>query len=185
MARLDYSGISLMIIGCFIPPLYYGFTCYPGIGAFYITAFVTFGTIGVVIGFIPTFNTPQYVYIRIGFYLFVGWSAVFPVIHLIYLMGIEVVWMCGKWLLLMGVLYSIGAVCYATRTPERWFPGSFNGSFLASHVIWHYFTIAAAGTHLWTCLYVYTLSRTIPCPNGLNPYFPVIDSITNGTLPLL
>lgn len=27
------------------------------------------------------------------------------------------------WLILMGVLYVLGAVVYAVRIPERWFPG--------------------------------------------------------------
>lgn len=30
------------------------------------------------------------------------------------------------WLILMGFLYIIGAIFYALRVPERWFPGKFD-----------------------------------------------------------
>eukprot|EP01089_Gocevia_fonbrunei_P011835 TRINITY_DN2622_c0_g1_i3.p2 TRINITY_DN2622_c0_g1~~TRINITY_DN2622_c0_g1_i3.p2 ORF type:complete len:156 (+),score=10.85 TRINITY_DN2622_c0_g1_i3:583-1050(+) len=153
-----------MIIGCYVPPLYYGFTCYPNLGIAYIVSFVTFGTIGIVIGFFPIFTTPRYIYIRIGFYLTVGWLSIVPVIHLFYLMGFAIVWNGAKWVLLMGLFYTFGAIFYSTRIPERWFPGSFNISLFGSHVIWHYFTMAAAGLHLWTCTHFFYLSRTTVCP---------------------
>jgi len=168
-ARLDYSGISIMIIGCYIPPLYYGFVCYPNIGLFYIFSFLSLGLIGVCIGLIPTFNTPRYIVVRISLYLTIGWSCLIPVVHLSYLMGFDLVWaQGGKGLLCMGVLYSFGATLYASRTPERFFKeGTFNMSMWSSHVLWHYFTIAAALVHLYTCISLSRVSRTIPCPNGL------------------
>eukprot|EP01088_Endostelium_zonatum_P001490 TRINITY_DN11799_c0_g1_i1.p1 TRINITY_DN11799_c0_g1~~TRINITY_DN11799_c0_g1_i1.p1 ORF type:complete len:341 (-),score=23.15 TRINITY_DN11799_c0_g1_i1:69-1091(-) len=171
-ARLDYSGISIMIIGCYIPPLYYGFVCYPNIGLFYICTFLTLGLIGVCIGLIPIFNTPRFIIMRISLYLTIGWCAIIPVVHLSYLMTFSVVWNeGGKGLLMMGLLYSIGATFYASRTPERFFKeGTFNMSMWSSHVVWHYFTIAAALVHLWTCIHLSRMSRTIPCPSdsGVN-----------------
>jgi len=166
MVRLDYSGISIMIVGCYVPPLFYGYTCYPNLGLFYISCFIALGTIGIIIGFLPIFSAPKYIFIRIGFYLLVGWLSFIPIAHLVYLMGIELVWLGAKGLLIMGILCSLGAVCYATRFPEMCFPGAFNVSLFSSHVIWHYFTMAAAGLHLWNCLYVHSLAKTTACPSA-------------------
>ncbi|KAM1127648.1 hypothetical protein ACFX2I_037585 [Malus domestica] len=47
---------------------------------------------------------------------------------------------------LMGVLYGLGALIYATRIPERWRPGKFD---IAghSHQLFHILVVAAAYTH--------------------------------------
>merc|ERR1712150_316891 len=50
------------------------------------------------------------------------------------------------WMILMGVLYSTGAVLYATRTPERFLPGKCDIWF-HSHQIFHVFVIAGAFVH--------------------------------------
>lgn len=51
------------------------------------------------------------------------------------------------WVVFQGLLYIIGASIYATRIPEKWYPGRFDvvGS---SHQIFHVFVVAAAASHL-------------------------------------
>ncbi|AEE86910.1 putative protein [Arabidopsis thaliana] len=55
----------------------------------------------------------------------------------IYLTGYEI---------LMGLLYGLGALVYATRIPERWMPGKFD---IAghSHQLFHVLVVAGAFTH--------------------------------------
>eukprot|EP01090_Pellita_catalonica_P014701 TRINITY_DN3807_c0_g1_i2.p1 TRINITY_DN3807_c0_g1~~TRINITY_DN3807_c0_g1_i2.p1 ORF type:complete len:323 (+),score=3.62 TRINITY_DN3807_c0_g1_i2:32-970(+) len=161
--RMDYSGISFMIIGCYIPPLYYGFICTPKIGQIYIASISILGTIGIVIGFIELFATAAFRFIRGGFYLFLGWAAVVPVVHLMSLLGTEIVLDGGFGILVMGLCYTLGCTFYMTRVPERWFPGKFNISFLSSHCIWHYFTIAAAVAQYHTLFHIRNLSATFDC----------------------
>lgn len=59
------------------------------------------------------------------FLLFIG---VIPAVHLTLVEGLH--WMFENasfhWLLLMGALYLMGASIYATRFPERCFPGKFD-----------------------------------------------------------
>ena len=49
-------------------------------------------------------------------------------------------------LLLMGILYIIGAIMYALRIPERFYPGKFD-IWLHSHQIFHVFVLGAAFVH--------------------------------------
>ena len=50
------------------------------------------------------------------------------------------------WLILMGILYITGALLYACRIPERFFPGKVDIWF-HSHQIFHCFVIAGAFVH--------------------------------------
>ena len=63
-----------------------------------------------------------------GVFLTFGCSGVVPAIHFIAAYGIELAHQQASvgWMALMGVLYITGAVIYATRVPERFFPGKFN-----------------------------------------------------------
>lgn len=61
-------------------------------------------------------------------FLALGCSGVVPVIHMLTLYGVHQGAEQGAvgWLALMGVCYIIGAVLYAMRVPERFFPGKCN-----------------------------------------------------------
>ena len=54
-----------------------------------------------------------------------GYCGFIPVIHLICLYGITLAYRqaAGGWVALMCLLYTSSAVMYATRIPERFFPG--------------------------------------------------------------
>ena len=54
-----------------------------------------------------------------------GLSGVIPCIHFLVTDGVQALVdeVRIHWLLLMAVLYIGGAVLYAVRVPERWFPG--------------------------------------------------------------
>ena len=47
------------------------------------------------------------------------------------------------WILIGGLVYSAGAVVYATRRPD-FFPGVFG-----HHELWHLFVIAGSACHFW------------------------------------
>ena len=57
-----------------------------------------------------------------------GCSGIIPCVHILIAHGITIALKQASlgWLILMGVLYLIGALLYATRIPERFFPGKCN-----------------------------------------------------------
>lgn len=65
--------------------------------------------------------------------------------------------------LLGGVFYVAGAVIYAMRIPERWYPNKFDFCGM-SHNIWHFMVIIAALFHFFGSLNVYHARRMSPCP---------------------
>eukprot|EP00112_Aurelia_sp_Birch-Aquarium-sp1_P000524 Seg1050.4 transcript_id=Seg1050.4/GoldUCD/mRNA.D3Y31 product="Adiponectin receptor protein" protein_id=Seg1050.4/GoldUCD/D3Y31 len=136
-SKLDYSGIACLIVGSFIPCLYYGFYCRRMHQIGYMTTVVILGTMCIIVALWDKFGTPKYRPLRAGLFLTLGCSGVVPSIHLTivhgFIRGVEQ----GAlgWLLLMGALYIIGALMYAFRVPERFFPGKCN--------FWHLFTFMA------------------------------------------
>lgn len=64
--RLDYSGIALLIMGSFVPPLYYGFYCSLVLKVAYMSVICTLGLISIVLSLGGRFNTPKYRTLRAG-----------------------------------------------------------------------------------------------------------------------
>ena len=60
-----------------------------------------------------------------GLFLTFGCSGIVPAIHFMAAYGVTLAHRQASvgWMALMGVLYIAGAIMYATRVPERWFPG--------------------------------------------------------------
>ncbi|KAL8502399.1 hypothetical protein ACS0TY_021521 [Phlomoides rotata] len=145
--RLDYTGISIMIIGSFFAPIYYTFSDHPYWRFTYLSAIIVFGILVVVTLFAPVLSSGRFRSFRAALFVCMGCSGVIPATHAVFLhcdqptvlgsLGYEI---------LMGLLYGVGAVFYVTRIPERWRPGVFDvvGH---SHQIFHVFVVAAALAH--------------------------------------
>ncbi|XP_019624691.1 PREDICTED: uncharacterized protein LOC109470244 isoform X4 [Branchiostoma belcheri] len=146
--RLDYSGISLMIMGSFVPWLYYTYYCKEVAQYTYLAIVMALGIICIVISLWEKFSEPRYRAFRACMFLGLGCSGVVPVIHYLISDGFNMAVTAGQvgWLGLMGLLYIVGAVMYATRVPERFFPGKFDLWF-HSHQIFHVLVVAAAFVH--------------------------------------
>lgn len=145
----DYIGIVGLIVGSFIPSVYYGFYCVPDLQRLYWTMICSIGLGCVFVSVLPRFRTPRWRPFRAAMFVGMGLSAVFPVIHGLQLYGIEqMTRQIGLgWLLLQGFLYILGAAIYAARVPECLLPGKFDilGS---SHQIFHLLVVCAAVSHL-------------------------------------
>ena len=63
-----------------------------------------------------------------GLFIGLGLTGVIPAAHFIAEYGWYLAWNeCGMgWLVLMAVLYISGALLYAARIPEKYFPGTFD-----------------------------------------------------------
>ncbi|KAL0472672.1 hemolysin-III related domain-containing protein [Neurospora intermedia] len=147
--KLDYTGIVFLIVGSYVPTMYYGFFCYPALLTFYLSMIFLLGLGCIIISWFEQFRTPAWRPYRAMMFVGLGASGVVPILHALTftsftqldeLMGL-------RWVMLQGAMYIFGALLYAVRWPECWYPGRFDiwGS---SHQIFHVFVVLAAATHL-------------------------------------
>ncbi|KYM80866.1 hypothetical protein ALC53_08679 [Atta colombica] len=151
-SKLDYCGIAMLIMGSFVPWLYYGFYCDYQPKLIYLSVVVVLGITSIVVSLWERFGEPNYRPLRAGVFMGFGLSGflmfVIPAVHYAVAEG----WFKAisqaslGWLILMGCLYILGALFYALRVPERFFPGKFDIWF-QSHQIFHVLVIAAAFVH--------------------------------------
>ncbi|VDM58493.1 unnamed protein product [Angiostrongylus costaricensis] len=147
-SKLDYTGITMLIVGSFIPWLYYAFYCRPQPMIIYITMISVLGVLAMIVSLWDKFAQPKYRALRAGIFVAMGLSALFPAAHLVFVDGVEFIYKKASliWMLSMGAMYIGGATIYATRIPERWFPGRCDLWF-QSHQLFHTFVVIAAFIH--------------------------------------
>ncbi|CAJ0580265.1 unnamed protein product, partial [Mesorhabditis spiculigera] len=149
-SKLDYTGITLLIVGSFIPWIYYGFYCRPQPMLVYITMITILGISAMVVSLWDKFAEPKFRPVRAGVFVAMGLSSIFPAIHFFITDGFWVMWREAAlmWLLIMAFFYLSGAALYATRVPERFFPGHCDYWF-QSHQLFHTFVVLAAFVHYY------------------------------------
>lgn len=143
-SKLDYCGIALLIIGSFVPWLYYGFYCEFQPKLIYLVVVIVLGASAIIVSLWDRFGEPKFRWLRAGVFMGFGLSGVIPAVHYLYSEGFFN--SSFGWLLLMGILYIVGALLYAMRVPERFFPGKCDIWF-HSHQLFHVLVIAAAFVH--------------------------------------
>ncbi|KAH8876342.1 Adiponectin receptor protein [Schistosoma japonicum] len=126
--KLDYVGISLLVIGSFVPWIHYSFYCYNSFKLVYITAVLILGAFCTFVCTQDYFLSPTYRAARALLFIALGLSGVVPCVHYILIEGFweGVSYSALGWLVLMAVLYISGATIYALRIPERLYPGKFD-----------------------------------------------------------
>lgn len=147
-SKLDYSGIAFLIMGSFVPWLYYSFYCSPQTKLLYLIVVCTLGLAAIVVSQMDFFATPQYRGMRAGLFVGLGLSGVVPTLHFVISEGFIRATTMGQmgWLVLMATLYITGACLYAARIPERFFPGKCDIWF-HSHQLFHILVVAGAFVH--------------------------------------
>ncbi|WCJ30166.1 heptahelical transmembrane protein2 [Euphorbia peplus] len=160
--RLDYAGISLMIVCSFFAPIYYAFYCNPISQIFYITSITLLGILAIITLLAPALSSPEYRSFRATLFLLMGLFGVVPAAHAVALnWSHPQVYVSIGYELLMGILYAAGVVFYVTRVPERWKPGAFD---IAghSHQIFHVFVVLAALAHSAATLVIMDFRQSSP-----------------------
>lgn len=145
--RLDYAGISFMIVCSFFAPIYYAFLCNLHSRLFYLTSISLLGILVIITFLTPAFTAPRFRCFRAYLFLTMGFSGIIPAVHAIVLhWGQPQVILALGYEIIMAILYATGAGFYVTRIPERWKPGTFD---IAghSHQIFHVFVVAGALAH--------------------------------------
>ncbi|KAI0483090.1 hemolysin-III related-domain-containing protein [Xylariaceae sp. FL0804] len=147
--KLDYSGIVLLIVGSYVPALYYGLFCLPNLLTVYLAGIFLLGCGCGVVSWVDRFRSPEWRPYRAAVFVGLGVSGVVPVCHGLAVYGYRSLEerMGLSWVLFQGFLYISGALLYAVRWPERSFPHTFDiwGS---SHQLFHILILFAAAAHL-------------------------------------
>ncbi|WP_249522927.1 PAQR family membrane homeostasis protein TrhA [Modestobacter marinus] len=132
MKRADHSMIFVFIAGTYTP---FAVLAVPEPTGWWLLGTVWTGAaLGVALKLVWP-HAPRWVGVPI--YLALGWAAVFVMVDMLQLVGVTVLVL----LAVGGLLYSVGAVAYASKRPNPW-PGTFG-----YHEVFHAMTIVAAICH--------------------------------------
>lgn len=143
LRRIDHSAIFLLIAGTYTPPclvILHGAMRTGLLVAIWIIAAAGIALVNVSIERIPR-SLIVVVYVVMGW---LGVTAAVPLVRALPFQGLA-------WLLAGGVLYTAGAVVYATKKLD-FFPGRFG-----HHEIWHLFVSGGAAAH-----YIFILRYIAP-----------------------
>jgi hemolysin III len=132
LRKIDHSAIFLLIAGTYTPFCMLAFT--GGWRWGMLIVIWSLALAGIVMK-VFIINTPRWV--TAGTYLVMGWLSVAAVQEFIQAVSPSTV----AWLLGGGILYSLGAVIYATQKGNL-FPGKFG-----FHELWHVFVLLGAAAH--------------------------------------
>ena len=135
-SRLDYSGITFVLSGSFIPSYYYGLHCRPLALYTHVTIQCLLSVLCVCATF--WFSAPRYRMLRFTLFTLLGFYAVIPTTQIIMQDGL---WFARHAYCLSGILTAalfavLGAVLYVLKIPERFFPGKIT-VWASSHQFWH------------------------------------------------
>ncbi|CAN6450781.1 unnamed protein product [Victoria cruziana] len=161
--RLDYAGISLMIVTSFFPPIYYVFLCHPFWRIVYLSSIATLGVFTVLTLLTPAFSSAEFRPFRAALFMAMGFSGVVPAGHALWMNWNEPhCLLTSAYELAMALSYAAGAGFYVSRVPERWKPGAFD---IAghSHQIFHVLVIAGALAHYAASLVLLDWRDRAPC----------------------
>jgi len=159
--RLDYAGICFLISGTSAAAIYYLHFCNPFRRNVYSVIAAALPIIAFAMTFMKGLMHPKYSPIRAGVFVVIGFSVAFPLVQFY---EETHYWGTFHWLLVSGGLtYIVGAFFYATKIPERLFPGNFDIWF-HSHSLFHIFVVAAAFQHYLSLRVMYEWRMLQPCP---------------------
>ena len=132
LRKLDHAAIYLLIAGSYTPMCAIMFT---GFWKWGLLAIVwSLALIGIVIKMF-IMNAPRWV--SAGIYLAMGWMCIAAINEMIRVLPAGAL----AWLMIGGVIYTLGAIVYATKKMD-FFPGKFG-----FHEVWHIFVILGALAH--------------------------------------
>lgn len=75
-SKLDYCGIAMLIMGSFVPWLYYGFYCDFQPKVIYLSIVIVLGMTSIVVSLDERFSEPKYRFLRAGVFAGFGLSGV-------------------------------------------------------------------------------------------------------------
>lgn len=125
-ACVDYTGISLLVASSIMTTEYAAFYCEPVSRWTYMLTTAALGIGGVILPWHPTFNRQDMAWLRVVFYVSLAATGFLPVGQLIATRSVEWAYYFYAPVTKSILVYLTGACLYASKVPERWFPGKFD-----------------------------------------------------------
>ena len=132
LRKLDHSAIYVLIAGTYTPfclIAFQGFFRWGLLGLIWAIALVGI-VMKIILGRLPR-------WVNAGVYVIMGWLCVLAIPQMASSLPTQAL----AWLIVGGMVYTLGAVVYATKV-FNFFPGKFG-----FHEIWHIFVLAGALAH--------------------------------------
>lgn len=164
---LDYAGISIGTLGCYVPGVFYAFYCNNYWRQIYLVMVLAM-TLGVFFAQIhPLYLTKKWQKLRSVMFCSVIVYGLIPTFHWIWLsggFGSEIVQDFLPRVLIMYFLAGSAFVFYISKVPERYFPGQLNyvGS---SHQLWHILVVVILYWWHQSALFITNYRHTHSCPD--------------------
>ncbi|CAI6095532.1 hypothetical protein V2G26_014608 [Clonostachys chloroleuca] len=135
-ACVDYTGISLLIAASIMTSEYTAFYCDPLSRWLYMGLSAFLGIGGVILPWHPRFNRPDQSWLRVAFFVGLALTGFMPIVQLSWTHGVDFVYSFYSPIFKSILVYFGGAIVYASKIPERWWPGVFD-YVGGSHNLWH------------------------------------------------
>lgn len=135
-ACVDYTGISLLIAASIMTTEYTAFYCDPVSRWLYMVTTAILGIGGVALPWHPKFNGQDMAWARVGFFVGLGATGFLPMLQISLTRGPFWVWEFYSPIAKSICVYLVGAIVYASKIPECWWPGVFD-YIGGSHNLWH------------------------------------------------
>ncbi|XP_030642088.1 progestin and adipoQ receptor family member 3a [Chanos chanos] len=165
---LDYAGISVGILGCYVPGVFYAFYCNNYWRQVYLVTVLAL-TLAVFFAQIhPLYLTKKWWRIRSIIFCVVAGYGLIPTLHWVWLnggLGSAIVQVFLPRILIMYVIAAAAFVFYISKVPERYFPGQLNyvGS---SHQVWHLLVVLMFYWWHQSVLDITNHRHSHPCPDN-------------------
>ncbi|XP_076875305.1 progestin and adipoQ receptor family member 3b isoform X2 [Brachyhypopomus gauderio] len=169
---LDYAGISVGILGCYVPGVFYAFYC-NSVGHLLNSTVVLIWTALSLLNskenhFLkihPLYHTQEWKMMRSSIFCSVAAYGIIPACHWVWLHGgfhAEIVQVFFPRVVFMYLLAAAAFLFYISKIPERYFPGQLN--YLgASHQLWHVLVVLMFYWWHQTAVYITHYRHSQPC----------------------
>ncbi|XP_028852873.1 progestin and adipoQ receptor family member 3a isoform X2 [Denticeps clupeoides] len=163
---LDYAGISIGILGCYVPGVFYAFYCNNYWRQVYLVAVLAMILTVFFAQIHPLYLSKQWHHLRSAIFFSVAAYGLIPTMHWMWLSGgfhTDVIQVFMPRVLFMYVIAGAALVFYVSKVPERYFPGQLNylGS---SHQLWHVLVVLMFYWWHQATLFIADYRHSHPCP---------------------
>ncbi|XP_077877580.1 progestin and adipoQ receptor family member 3 isoform X3 [Ictidomys tridecemlineatus] len=136
---LDYAGISIGILGCYVSGVFYAFYCNNYWRQVYLITVLAMILAVFFAQIHPSYLTQQWQRLRSIIFCSVSGYGVIPTLHWVWLnggIGAPIVQDFAPRVIVMYVIALLAFLFYISKVPERYFPGMKNQG-IACHITWH------------------------------------------------
>ncbi|KAJ8285320.1 hypothetical protein GJAV_G00025500 [Gymnothorax javanicus] len=164
---LDYTGISIGILGCYVPGVFYAFYCNNYWRQVYLITVLAMILAVFFAQIHPHYLTQQWHRQRSAIFCSVAGYGFIPTIHWVWLsggFGADIIQAFVPRVLVMYLIAAVAFVFYISKVPERYFPGQLNylGS---SHQMWHVLVVLMFYWWHQSAVFITNYRHSLPCPD--------------------